>query len=136
MSRSKPDEGMPGLTLTDLLSGRDGGRIERYRAVLGVAEDAAIVAVGWGTVDVERTLHDLGHSTDSPAMDASLGAKGVMISAGDVTIFVLEPVTEGRLAASLARHGEGICALYGLKGSGGQHTLRSWAGESRLSERS
>jgi len=107
-----PDEGTTGLTLVDLLSGRDGGRVDRYRAVLGIADDAVIVAVGWGTVDVERTLHDLGHSADAPARDDPLGAKGVLISEGDQAILVLEPVTEGRLAACLARHGEGICALY------------------------
>jgi hypothetical protein len=106
------DEGTPGLTLADLLSGRDGGRVERYRAVLSIADDAAIVAVGWGTVDVQRTLRDLGHTTDSPARDEPLGAKGVLISEGDLAVLVLEPVTEGRLAACLARHGEGICALY------------------------
>jgi hypothetical protein len=106
------DQGTPPLTLADLLAGRDAGRVERYRAVLGLADDAAIVAVAWATVDVERTMRELGNQTKPSVADEPLGAKGVRILDSDPAIIVLEPVTEGRLAACLARHGEGICALY------------------------
>jgi hypothetical protein len=33
-------------------------------------------------------------------------------------LLILEPDTEGRLAASLARHGEGIAAIYVAAGAG------------------
>lgn len=72
-----------------------------------------LLAVGWATVDIERTLEDLGVPGARPAADEPLlGARAWRVDAGAVTVLVLEPSTEGRLAAALARHGEGIRALY------------------------
>jgi hypothetical protein len=72
-----------------------------------------VVARIWQTVDVERTLSDLGISGDSIARDDALGAKGVLVEDDDgVPVAILEPSTEGPLAESLARHGEGNAGQY------------------------
>lgn len=78
--------------------------------------------VGWATVDHERAAGefaldigaaDLHFATAPPTslLGAScLVAHGLL---GDgVWLALLEPTTEGRLAASLARHGEGPVALW------------------------
>jgi len=78
-------------------------------------EDGAprLVGIGWATVDIERTLADLAvaeaRATDD---DEFLGARAWRVDAGAIGLLLLEPVTEGRLAAALARRGEGIAALY------------------------
>jgi hypothetical protein len=83
---------------------------------LGARRDAGpatLVAVGWATVDLERTLADLGDGSGATVVDEPLlGARAARVDAGGMSVVVLEPVTEGRLAAALARRGEGICALY------------------------
>ncbi len=72
-----------------------------------------LVGIGWATVDIERTLADLAvataHATDD---DELLGARAWRVDGSPVALLLLEPVTEGRLAAALARRGEGIAALY------------------------
>jgi hypothetical protein len=85
-------------------------------AVMGLAaRDSAprLVGIGWATVDIERSVADLG-ALDAQAADDDelLGARAWRISPGPVALLLLEPVTEGRLAAALARRGEGIVALY------------------------
>jgi hypothetical protein len=81
-------------------------------------------AVGWATVDIDRLERDLrvagileGQAADIGAIDV-LGATARRIdgSAFGVPVLLLEPVTEGRLAAGLARHAEGPCAV--LLGTG------------------
>jgi hypothetical protein len=72
----------------------------------------SLVAVGWATVDVERAVaawpsDDLRPLPDDP----DLGARAVAIE-GVEAVVLLEPITEGRLAAALARHGEGPIAVY------------------------
>jgi hypothetical protein len=66
----------------------------------------------WATVDLERALDGAaidGAVTDDPL----LGARVAIVSAGDGTpTAVAEPSTEGRLAATLARHGEGLVGRY------------------------
>jgi len=84
-------------------------------ARLGAALDLRAVALGWATVDLERTAIDLaanepaGLLFDPAADDNILGARCRIAPgfAGDLTLVVMEPATEGRLAAFLARHGEG-----------------------------
>ncbi len=79
-----------------------------------------LVALGWATVDLERTLADLGPTAGPPGPTTGpptpdeplLGARAALVRAGPSMLVILEPVTEGRLAAALARHGEGVCALY------------------------
>jgi hypothetical protein len=77
---------------------------------------------GWATVDTDRTERDLSASFGSSAPvrsrdlpdDTQLGARcRLMTSAlGLLDVLLLEPVTEGRIAASLARFGEGVVAVY------------------------
>lgn len=94
-------------------------------------EALPLAGIGWATVDVERAQQELdarlgpedgGASTSwTPiAGDASLGAKAWLRFSGEKeppavprpALVLLEPDTEGRLAASLARHGEGVAVIY------------------------
>ncbi len=85
----------------------------RGLAAIRGSRSPRLVAVGWATVDLERTLDGLGVSHRPSIVDEPLlGARGSRVDAGPVAVIVLEPSTEGRLAAALARRGEGICALY------------------------
>jgi hypothetical protein len=92
---------------------------ERDRRLAG----ATITAIGWGTVELDRAERDLaaglelasGVSRWKPATrDAALGATARLGPAidGGLPLVLLEPDTEGRLAAILARHGEGVVAVY------------------------
>jgi hypothetical protein len=80
-----------------------------------------VAAVGWATVDLDRAQRELGawlDPVDGQSGDVSeplLGARARVLAASALPggrLVLLEPVTEGRLAASLARDGEGPCALY------------------------
>ena len=77
---------------------------------------ATLVGIGWATVDTERLLADLATTADlrfGPEVDEpTLGARARVAWSGGTAIVVLEPSTEGRLAAALARRGEGIACLY------------------------
>jgi GNAT superfamily N-acetyltransferase len=97
--------------------------IDRLAALGAVAPSGTrIVAVGWATVDTERVLTtgmaDLGIAASPSARfrpapdDVTLGAFARRADLGDGVLLLLEPRTEGRLAAGLARHGEGPLALY------------------------
>jgi len=72
---------------------------------------------GWATVELDRAARELGAGTavqvrDLPD-DPLLGARCRVLAAdkGDA-ILLLEPATEGRIAASLARYGEGYVATW------------------------
>jgi hypothetical protein len=77
---------------------------------------------GWATVDTDRTERDLiaGFGSSAPVTsldlpdDTQLGARCRLMasSPGLLEVLLLEPVTEGRIAASLARFGEGVVAVY------------------------
>ena len=84
----------------------------RGMGALRSAEPPRLLAVGWATVDLERTLDDMGIAAPPSVEDALLGARACRIDLDGTAVLVLEPTTEGRLAAALARRGEGICALY------------------------
>jgi hypothetical protein len=80
-----------------------------------------IVALGWATVDIDavrrRIEADAGFGAFTPApRDMHLGARAVVHrpgeDSGEPIEVLLEPDTEGRLAASLARHGEGFAAIW------------------------
>jgi hypothetical protein len=78
-----------------------------------VAGPHRLVAIGWATVDIERTAADLmGTVLTEADPEPSLGARAWIARNGWIDLLVLEPATEGRLAAHLARHGEGIAVLY------------------------
>ncbi len=82
---------------------------------------AGALAVGWATVELDRAARELsdllgsgGAFVDSPSSEA-LGARcriGTAAAEGGVRIVLLEPETEGRLSATLARHGEGWVATW------------------------
>lgn len=74
-------------------------------------------AIGWATVELDRAASELAHDLGiSPgvfveAVDSlALGARcriAADVLPGGLTLVILEPATEGRLAATLARFGEG-----------------------------
>jgi hypothetical protein len=80
------------------------------------------VALGWATVDMERAVREVGDALGIPADrfvvapdTRLLGATCRMASGvlpGGAAVVVLEPATEGRLAATLARLGEGPSATW------------------------
>jgi len=100
----------------------------RGEAILGQATlespalaGATIVALGWATIEIERAESELdaligdGGSWAEAPREALLGARTAVYRPAATTgvlLVVLEPDTEGRLAASLARHGEGVAAVY------------------------
>ena len=79
--------------------------------------DLPVVGIGWATVELDRAAGDLvaiGTFTTA-ARDETLGAVARRTRLGDrtrPTAVLLEPDTEGRLAAALARFGEGVRAVY------------------------
>jgi hypothetical protein len=96
-----------------------------------------LAGLGWATVELDRAADELGMwlgdalAPDAPdATDPLLGARARLRAAGGLpgdAVALLEPSTEGRLAASLARDGEGPAALY-LRPAAG---LRAWAADAR-----
>lgn len=76
-----------------------------------------VVAIGWATVELDRAAAELAAlaSFEPVARDANLGAACRRSPLGDrssaVTVLI-EPDTEGLLAATLARFGEGVAAVY------------------------
>jgi hypothetical protein len=90
-------------------------------ALAAVAGDGAVTeAEIWATVDLERTLVELGiegvaaAATGDARADPLLGARVLIVPAGPdwPRRAIAEPTTEGRLAATLARHGEGPAGWY------------------------
>lgn len=75
------------------------------------------IAIGWATVELDRAAADLGaafglkpESFEPAPRSAALGCAcrvAIGILAHGASLALLEPDTEGRLAASLARLGEG-----------------------------
>jgi len=101
------------------------GAAERIRAFAADAVSAArlpdgagrLVAVGWATVETDRAVGELADalgiaptSFQAAPPSAALGASCLVLDVplpGDVALAVLEPATEGRIAAGLARWDEG-----------------------------
>ena len=92
-----------------------------------------IAGVGWATVEHERAERELDELLGSagewiPAeRDPALGARAWWredpLKGEGPLLVVLEPETEGRLAASLARFGEGVAVVYLGSGRRGPGTL-------------
>ena len=76
----------------------------------GTQGGVRLLAVAVAAVDLERASAAPGGAGDRLPDDALLGAR--VASTGVAGVLVAEPATEGRLAATLARHGEGPAALY------------------------
>lgn len=100
------------------------------------------LAIGWATVDLDRAARELASrlapgATFEPAPPSEhLGARCRVGRAADAAggppiLVLLEPSTEGRLAATLARHGEGWCASWtheppltaGTEAGGDRHSV-------------
>ena len=97
------------------------------------------IAVGWATVELDRAATLLapmlapGTAFEPAPMSEHLGATcrvgrvdPAYVGELAATVVLLEPSTEGRLAATLARYGEGWCATWergaGPKASAGGRT--------------
>ncbi|MBA3778332.1 MAG: hypothetical protein H0X16_03325 [Chloroflexi bacterium] len=83
----------------------------------------SLAAVGWATVEIRRAARQLGLRVTDERSDDVLGATAALTvsrGGGDASelypsgtrLVLLEPSTEGRLAAALARSGEGPVCLY------------------------
>lgn len=74
---------------------------------------SSVVAIGWATVDLERSAAELpGISFDFAPDDEAVAGRALIGHPGAVALVLLEPSTEGRLAGTLARNGEGIAVIY------------------------
>jgi hypothetical protein len=99
----------------ELAAGVDGADDPGAPALLMLA------GVAWATVDLDRAADELGPwllpaddgtvDGDEPLLGARTRCRRTTALPGSV-IVLAEPSTEGRLAASLARDGEGPCAVY------------------------
>lgn len=105
----------------------------------------ALVGVAWATVELDRAEAELAEwlspaagpsgveGGTGDAIEPHLGARVRVRATSDLPgrhVVLAEPATEGRLAASLARDGEGPCALY-LRPTGG---LDTWLAGARAHE--
>jgi hypothetical protein len=95
-------------------AGRDAGR-----AASALPWPTRLVARIWATVELERAAADLGLELERVSDDQLLGASVALARPPDEPwIALLEPRTEGRLAAWLARNGEGPAGSYLAVGAG------------------
>jgi hypothetical protein len=106
--------------------------------------DLDLIAVGWATIDFDRAIADLTTELGLPlgafgpaADDVALGARCLMApgalrgSRSPLDLVLLEPSTEGRLAATLARCDEGPAAAWLATADLGAATL-AWRRAGRL----
>ena len=91
------------------------------RAAVGARDpwlvDLPVAGVGWATVELDRGVRELGAVAPftASARDANLGAsarRSPLTDRSRPAIVLLEPDTEGLLAATLARFGEGVLVVY------------------------
>jgi hypothetical protein len=90
----------------------------------GGSHGVALLGVGFATVEMERGARELADrfgldpgDFGLAADEAWLGAEARVASLGRARLVVLGPTTEGRVAAALARFGEGPVVVYlGLPG--------------------
>ena len=89
--------------------------------------------VGWGTIELERAVRSARRTGGAPVTpvpapdDEHLGGRCVVIrpEGSDEVVILLEPFTEGLLAAALARHGEGLVVTYVLSDHDASARLRA-----------
>lgn len=91
------------------------GAVERDLRLDGLL----LTGIGWATVERERAERELDPAADWVELerDPALGARRWLRAAAggerdDPVLVILEPDTEGRLAASLARFGEAVAVVY------------------------
>lgn len=108
----------------------EGGPLERLaalRAALATTQvedltGGRVSALGWATVELDRATAELGDGLGVPSEGFVEVADAVLLGArcrvassvlpNEVSIVALEPITEGRLAATLARLGEGPAVVW------------------------
>ena len=94
--------------------------IERsVEAVIGrllpAGSDPRVIAVIWATVDMDRVLAGIGLPAEALADDPLLGAAVRLVRPLEgEPIALVEPTTEGVIALTLARSGEGLVGQYVL----------------------
>ena len=122
--------GLGRLPISIVATGRRHDRLVAPAAVPGARSPEPLadplLAIGWATVELDRAASDFGGGFADAPQDELLGAFVRMRG----PLLLLEPSTEGRLAATLARHGEGPAALY-VRAPGGD----LGAGVARATER-
>jgi hypothetical protein len=109
------------LALPVQLATAIGPTLHRVAAAMAPAEVVELIA-GWATVELDRAESELagsaggsGPPSATPLLDdAILGSRTRRLASDGRTTILLEPSTEGRLAAALASHGEGWTAAYVL----------------------
>ena len=110
--------------------------------MITLPDDASgALAVGWATVELDRAARELGHllapgrgfspATRSETLGARCRADPAADGAG-LRIVLLEPDTEGRLAGTLARAGEGWAAAWFASQDEGRATRPGPFGAERL----
>ena len=91
------------------------------------ADAAGVVAIGWATVELDRAAQELSHLLAAGAAFAPAPASAILgarcrtapAAVAGRWIALLEPDTEGRLAGTLARSGEGWVATWVGSGASG-----------------
>jgi hypothetical protein len=79
--------------------------------------DLPVAGIAWATVELDRAARELAGAGlfETAPRDVALGASARRSSVGRggrPAIVLLEPDTEGLVAAALARFGEGVLAVY------------------------
>jgi hypothetical protein len=113
------------MSWADIVAAAEAIRDDAANAGDARVTDLRLVGVGWATVEADRAFGELASLLGDAAWvpqerDSLLGAsvwRRDPTPDGGPRLFVLEPDTEGRLAANLARFGEGVGAVY-LAGRG------------------
>jgi hypothetical protein len=81
--------------------------------LLPAGSHVEVVAVVWATVDLDRAIAETGLPAEALPADELLGAAVRLVRPpGADPIALLEPTTEGRLAGTLAKSGEGPAGHY------------------------
>jgi len=102
-----------------LVPGRGRGR--GGRSGTDVDGELCVLALGWATVDTERAATEFVKALDLPGTATSVDRDRLIGAYAHQLVderfpggrlLILEPSTEGRLAATLARDGEGPAVLY------------------------
>jgi hypothetical protein len=101
------------------MSGRPEPQTDAIATILAAEGQPEVLAVIWATVDTERVLAEVGLPGVELPDDPQLGASVKLVRPPDgQPIALLEPRTEGRIAATLARAGEGPAGRYVVASDG------------------
>lgn len=101
-----PGATAPALRVEETTPREEGGMTRHPNGI------STLVGIGWATVDLARTAR--GSLVAAAGTDDLLGARALVLRRppGSPGLALLEPTTEGHLAATLARHGEGPAVVY------------------------